>query len=39
VVMDFEAYYFGDVYRRLMPDAILEDIGAERPGDEEEGTD
>ena len=39
VVMDFEAYYFGDIYRRLMPDAILEEIGAERPGEEEEGTD
>ena len=34
VVMDFEAYQFGDIYRRLMPDAILKETGHERPGDE-----
>ena len=36
VVMDFETIFFGDIYRPLMPDAVLGKIGKERPGDEEE---
>lgn len=39
VVVDFEAYYFADIYRRLMPDAILDELGVERPGTEDESTD
>jgi len=35
LVVDFEASYFGDVYRRWMPDVILEEIGQERPKEEE----
>ncbi|MCH9057378.1 MAG: hypothetical protein IIB55_01980, partial [Planctomycetes bacterium] len=36
VVMDFETIFFGDIYRRLMPEAALGKIGKERPGDEED---
>lgn len=36
VVMDFETIFFGDTYRRMMPDTILSQIGKERPGDETE---
>jgi hypothetical protein len=36
LVIDFEAYAFGDIYRRLMPDAILDEIARERPTDGEE---
>lgn len=36
VVMDFETIFFGDIYRRLMPEATLGQIGKERPVDEEE---
>ncbi len=39
LVMDFEAYYFADIYRRLMPKVILEELGAERPEDEKEPED
>ena len=39
LVMDFEAYYFADIYRRLMPKVILEELGAERPEDEKESED
>ncbi|MCP4594767.1 MAG: hypothetical protein GY842_28885 [bacterium] len=35
VVIDYEAYYFGDIYRRLMPDAILDELGLERPEEDE----
>ncbi|MCK4659038.1 MAG: hypothetical protein KAV82_05900 [Phycisphaerae bacterium] len=39
VVVDFEAYYLGDVYRRLMPKSILDEIAQERPEDEEKPED
>lgn len=38
VVMDFETIFFGDIYRRMMPDAVLGKIGKERPVDEEDET-
>ncbi|MFH0982154.1 MAG: hypothetical protein V2A79_11505 [Planctomycetota bacterium] len=31
LVVDFEAYYFADIYGCLMPDAILAEIGRQRP--------
>lgn len=34
LVVDFEAYFFADLYRRLMPEEILKRIGAERPAEE-----
>ena len=38
-VIDFDACYFGDIYRRLMPNGVLERLGAERPGaGDEEGS-
>ena len=39
LVVDFDACYFGDVYRRWMPDVILEEIGQKRPGEKEDETD
>ncbi len=34
VMMDFETIFLGDIYRRMMPDAILERLGVQRPVDE-----
>ncbi len=34
ILMDFETIFFGDRYRRLMPDAVLNEIGKERPAEE-----
>ncbi len=36
VVMDFETIFLGDIYRRLMPETILGELGVERPEPEEE---
>jgi hypothetical protein len=36
LVMDFETVFFGDIYRRIMPDINLGEIGRSRPEDEEE---
>ncbi len=36
VLMDFETIFFGDKYRRLMPDSVLAEIGQKRPENKKE---
>ncbi|MEE9295358.1 MAG: hypothetical protein V3W34_10415 [Phycisphaerae bacterium] len=36
VLIDFETIFFGDIYRRIMPDEVLGGIGKTRPTDDEE---
>lgn len=36
VMLDFETIFFGEVYRRLMPDAVLEELGKTRPVEDDQ---
>jgi hypothetical protein len=35
VLLDYETIFFGDTYRRIMPDVVLEKLGKTRPGQED----